>query len=340
MNMHRRHHVRSTRPVIVLALALALGGQAAAQSYRAPRTPLGQPDLQGLWDSDTMTRLQRPSKGFAALVATPEEAAAYEGKGYERYAKVIAPVDPNEPAPPEDKVTDDDRFERPHGLARVRGEIRSSQIVDPADGRLPYTPEAKAAAEKALKDEEVYDHPEGRPFDERCLLGGGGGVAAPIMNRHHILIVQTADHVVIYGEQNHEARIVRLTDHTPLPASVGVWMGDSVGRWDGDTLVVETTGLSPNDRWRWNAGDWIMLTPSARIVERFQRIAADEILYSYVVHDPGAYTQAWRGELPLRASPGPLFEYACHEGNYALGNILAGGRAKDREAATAKPVSP
>ena len=321
-------------------LALLMAAPAIAQTYRTPRTPLGQPDLQGLWDSDTMTRLQRPSKSFAALVATPEEAAAYEGKGYERYAKVIGPVDPNEPAPPLDKVTDDDRLDRPLGLARVRGEIRSSQIVDPADGRLPYTPEAKAAAEKALKDEEVYDHPEGRPFDERCLLGGGGGVAAPITNRHHILIVQTAGHVVLYGEQNHEARIVRLADRRPLPPAIRPWMGDSVGRWDGDTLVVETTGLSPNDRWRWNAGDWIMLTPAARIVERFTRIAADEILYSYVVDDPGAYTRPWRGELPLRASPGPLFEYACHEGNYALTNILAGGRARDREAHAARAAAP
>jgi len=322
--------------IALFAACAALTATAAwGQAYRPPRTALGQPDLQGLWDSDSMTRLQRPSKGFKALVATPEEAAAYEGKGYERYAKVIGPVSPDEPAPPEDKVTDDDRFDRPLGLARVRGEIRSSQIVDPADGRLPYTPQAKAAAEKALKDEEIYDDPEGRPFDERCLLGGGGGVAAPITNRHHILIVQTAEHVVLYGEQNHEARVVRLKDRRPLPDAMRPWMGDSMGRWEGDTLVVETTGLNPNDRWRWNSGEWIMLTPAARIVERFTRIAANEILYSFVVEDAGAYTQPWRGELPFRASPGPLFEYACHEGNYALTNILAGGRAKDRETAAA-----
>lgn len=320
----------------LVPLVLLLAGAAQAETYRAPRTPSGQPDLQGIWDTDSMTQLQRP-KGFKALIATPEEAAAYEAKRYGRYDKVVAPVDPDMPAPEPDGVTDDDRLDRPSGLSRIRGEIRSSQIVEPVDGRLPYTPEARAAAEKALKDEEVYDHPEGRPFDERCLLGGGGGVAPPIMNRHHILIVQTADHVVLFGEQNHEARIVRLGDRRHLPAAIRPWMGDPVGWFEGDTLVVETTNISPSDRWRWSAGDWIMLTPAARIVERFTRTGPGEILYSYVVHDPGAYTQPWRAELPLTASPGPLFEYACHEGNYALTNILAGGRAKDREAAAAAP---
>jgi hypothetical protein len=318
-------------------LALLVAAGAHAQAYKPPRNALGQPDLEGLWDNDSMTQLQRP-KAFKALVATPEEAAAYEAKRYDRYAKVIGPVDPDAPAPEPDGVTDDDRFERPAGLARVRGEVRSSQIVDPADGRLPYTPEARAAAEKALKDEEVYDHPEGRPFDERCLLGGGGGVAAPITNRHHILIVQTRDHVVLYGEQNHEARIVRLRDRRRLPDSMRVWMGDSVGWFEGDTLVVETTHLSQNDAWRWNSGDWIRLTPATHIVERFRRNGPDEILYSFTVTDPSVYTQPWRGEHPMRATRVPLFEYACHEGNYALANILAGGRAKEREGAARAAV--
>ncbi|WP_293678980.1 hypothetical protein [uncultured Phenylobacterium sp.] len=214
-------------------------------------------------------------------------------------------------------------------MARVRGEIRSSWIVDPADGRLPYTAAGRAAAEQALKDEEVYDHPEGRPFDERCLLGGGGGVAPPIINRDLIMIVQTRDSVVLFGEQNHEARIIRI-GAARAPAALRPWMGEAIGRWDGDTLVVETINLSPRDGWRWNAMEWIRLSPEAKITERFTRTSAGEILYAYVVEDPATYTQAWRGEMPLHATTAPILEYACHEGNYALSNILAGGRTADQ----------
>lgn len=327
-----------SRIVVLAAGALLAAGPLAAQPYKAPRTSFGAPDLQGLWDTDSMTVLQRP-KAFKTLVATPEEAAAHEAKRLEKYAKVIGDVDPNAPAPPEDGVTDDDRLDKPRGLARIRGEIRTSQIVSTADGRLPYTASA-AAAEKALKDELIYDDPEGRPFDERCLLGGGGGVAAPIMNRDHIQILQTRDHVVLSGEQNHEVRIVRLGDRRHLPAAIRPWMGDPVGWWEGDTLVVETTNLNPGDRWRWNAGEWILLTSEARIVERFTRTGPEEILYSYVVEDPGAYTQPWRAELPFHATTSRVFEYACHEGNYALANILAGGRQAERDAATKPPARP
>lgn len=322
----------------VLILGVLHVGAAQAQAYKPPRTALGAPDLQGLWDTDSMTILQRP-KAFKALVATPAEAAAYEAKRLKRYAQAIADVDPNAPAPAEDGVEDDDRLDKPRGLARVHGEIRTSQIVSTPDGRLPYTPAAKAAAEKALANEQVYDDPEGRPFDERCLLGGGGGVAAPILNRDHIQIVQTRDDVALAGEQNHEVRIVRMRDRRHLPAAIRPWMGDPVGWWEGDTLVVETTNLNPNDGWRWNAGEWIMLTSAARITERFTRTGPDELIYSYAVEDPGAYAQTWRGETAFHASSARVFEYACHEGNYALANILAGGRQADRDAAAKAPAA-
>ncbi len=317
-----------------LALALVLGVPTHAQTYKPPRTAYGAPDLQGVWDKRSMTRLQRP-KEFKALVATPEEAAAFEAKGYGRYAKVLAPVSPDTPAPPDDKVTDDADLERPRGLDRIRGEIRSSQIVDPADGRLPYTEAARAEAEKALKDEDIFNDPEARPFDERCLLGGGGGVAPPIMSNDHYQIIQTRDHVVLVSEMNHEARIVRLGSRQHLHPAIRPWMGDPVGWWEGDVLVVETTNLNPTDAWRWNSGDWVRLTAAAKITERFQRLSRDEILYSYVVDDPGPYTQAWRGELLFHATQARIYEFACHEGNYALTGILAGGRQKDREAAQA-----
>ena len=206
------------RLALILSVLL-LPACADAQPYKAPRTASGAPDLQGTWDTDSMTRFQRP-KRFAGLIK----------------------------------------------------------------------------------------------------------------------IVQTPEHVVLFGEQNNEARIVRLASRRHLHPAIRPWMGDPVGWWEGDTLVVETTNLNPNDRWRWNSGDWIMLTAGARITERFTRTGPAEILYSYAVEDPGAYTQTWRGERPLRATQAQIFEYACHEGNYALRNILAGGRQQEREGAT-KPAT-
>jgi hypothetical protein len=322
------------RTAFAILLLLCAKG-ALGEAYRAPRTAVGTPDLQGVWTSESLTVLQRP-KAFKDLIATPYEAAAYEKARRERFAKGIAPTSPDAPPPEAGKVEDESAewTGGPPGLARIRGEIRTSWIVEPADGRLPYREAARAAAEKALKDEEVYDNPEGRPFDERCLLGGGGGVAAPILNRDLIKIVQTRDSVVLFGEQNHEARIVRLRGRHAPPA-VRSWMGDSIGWWEGDTLVVETTNLSPSDGWRWNAGDWIRLSPQARITERFTRTGAKEILYAYAVDDPSTYIRGWRGEMPLKATLQPLLEFACHEGNYSLTNILAGARAQEREASAA-----
>ncbi len=319
-----------------LTLCLLISATASAQTYKPLRNADGPPDLQGLWDNDTMTRFQRPRQA-KSLVATPAEIIALETRDFDRYAKVIASVSPDEPAPTDGKVTDDDRFEPPHGLMRIRGEARTSQITAPADGRLPYTPAARAAAEQALKDEDIFDDPEGRPFDERCLLGGGGGVAAPIINRDLVQIVQTPDAIALHGEQNHEVRIVRLDpERRHIHPAIRPWMGDPVGWWEGQTLVIETTNLNPTDAWRWSGGEWIALSTAARITERFTRTAPDELIYSYVVDDPIHYVTPWRGEVQFRASSARVFEYACHEGNYALTGILAGGRQKDREAALAK----
>ena len=318
--------------VAILACLVLSASAADAGGYRPPRTTYGHPDLQGTWLNDTMTNLQRRDR-FKAVVASPYEAAAYERGGHDRYDKGVSAADPNAPAPEAGKVEDESAqwSRRPTGLARINGEIRASQIVVPADGRLPFTPQSRAASEKALKDEETYDDPEGRPFDERCLLGGGGGVAAPMINHEPVRIVQTRDHVVLFGEQNHEARIVRL-DGRRLPGAVATWMGDSVGHWEGDTLVVETRNLAVADRWRWNAGDWIPLSPATHIVERFTRVGPRDIVYSYEIVDPTLYTGPWKGEAPLHATDAPIFEYACHEGNYALRNILAGARAQERQA--------
>ena len=319
-----------------LVLALLVAASAQAQAYKPPRTSFGQPDLQGIWTNVSMTKLQRPA-AFKDLVASPGEAAAFEKRKGEDFDSARAPVAADAPALPHDDTIGQDATEwsdRPAGLARIGGQIRTSWIVDPMDGKLPYNTAARAAVEAAQhNDDHVFDHPEGRPFDERCLLGVGGMAGPPLLNtgsNSHVEIVQTRDHVVIVAEMNHDARIVRLDDRRHIPAGIKPWMGDSAGWWEGDTLVVETTNFNPGERWHWNAGTYVLIAETARVTERFTRLGPEAILYRFEVEDPGSYTQVWRGEMPLNAAPGPIYEYACHEGNYALTNILAGARELER----------
>jgi len=319
--------------------ALLIAASASAQAYKPPRTSFGAPDLQGVWTNESMTRLER-KKEFTSLVVSPEAASAYERERTDKHEKHIAPVSPDTPAPSEGKVTQEAEHWNgpPVGLARIAGQIRSSWIVDPADGKLPYTAATRAAAEaQEHEDDNVFDNPEARPFDERCMLGVGGTAGPPILNtgsNSNLQILQTGDSVVIVAEMNHDARIVRLGDRRHIPAAIKPWMGDSVGWWEGDTLVVETTNFNPGERWHWNDGSYVLIAETARITERFTRTGPSEILYSFEVVDPASYAHVWRGEMPLRAITQPMFEYACHEGNYALANILAGARAQEKAAAS------
>ena len=320
-----------------LAILFAVASAAAAAPYHAPKTVDGAPDLQGVWTNGAATRLQRP-KAFKALVATPYEAAAYEKTRADRFAKGAAPTPPDAPPLSAGEVEDESPqwTGRPPGLARIHGEIRSSWIVEPQDGRVPFTDDSRATSEKATKDEEIFNDPETRPFDERCMLGGGGGVAAPIVNRDLMQIVQTRDRLVILGEDNHEARVVRIGDKH-LPGAIQPWMGDSIGWWDGQTLVVETINFSPSEHWRWNSGDYIPVSTHTRITERFTRTGPADILYAFAVEDPTLFTRVWKGEIPLHPTHQKMFEFACHEGNYALTNILRGARAQERAKAAAAP---
>ena len=336
-----RHAPR--RPVLLalpaLAVALAMVAAAAqAGSYRAPRTRFGQPDLQGVWTNASMTNLERPA-ALSTLVVGPAEAAAYEKRRVDRYAREVAPLAPDEGAPPVGKPGQDAAqwYAAPEGLARIGGQIRSSWIVEPADGQLPARA-TTVAAEKAVefRDDHAFDNPEQRPLDERCVMGARNPAGPPIQNASVnplMQIVQTRDSVVLVAEMNHDARIIRLGAKGHLPAAIRPWMGDSIGWWEGDTLVVETTNFNPAERWRWDGVRYFPITEDARVVERFTRTAPGEILYRFEVVDPQAYTRPWRGEMPLRATPDRLMEYACHEGNYALEGVLAGARQAERIAA-------
>jgi hypothetical protein len=215
------------------------------------------------------------------------------------------------------------------GLARVRGEIRSSWIVDPPDGRLPWTDGARKALHiGGGASWRSFDNPEDRPFNERCLAAASTG--APILSSQDanlLQILQTPSHAVILTEKYHDARIVPLG---PTAAGPRSWLGDSQGRWEGETLVVHTENLRPGVI---DHGEDLLLSDQSRIDERFTRIAPREILYAFTVTDPALFTRPWRAEMVLTASDGAVFEYACHEGNYSMFNILTAarlGRQPDR----------
>jgi len=325
----------------LLALGFALLASAAtAADYRAPRTSFGAPSLEGVWTNSSVTTLQRPAT-FKALVASDvEEAALVDGFRKAVGQANAAFVDPSKPAPPVvETAPQADIVETDMHLARVRGEYRTSAIVDPSDGRIPFTEAGRQAVKAANR--ETYDDPESRPTSERCLIGVGSPDGPPMINtafNSNYQIVQTPDYVAINIEMNHAARVIRLAGRRHIPEAIRPWMGDSFGWWDGDTLVVETANLNPQGAIH-TVGGGFAYSPRGRLTERFTRVANDRILYEFTVDDPVNFTRPWSGQIPLRATKGPIYEYACHEGNYSLPNALAGARAQEREAEAARPTA-
>lgn len=319
-----------------LALALAAGA-AHAEGYKAPRTKAGQPDLQGLWTNTSLTWLQR-APIFKALVATEAEEKMMLA-GFQQMAGDLlsTSVDPNLPAPPVVKdAPQADIIEMDLKLARIGGERRSSWIVEPADGKLPFTDAGKNAARQSGSN---YEGPEGRPLEERCLIAIGSSEGPPMMNsgfNAHYQIVQTKDHVAIYIEMNHDVRIIRLADKGRPPAHIHPWMGDSIGWWDGDTLVVETTNFHPKTYVGSLTGGFMWST-QGKLVERFTRTGPNDILYEFAAEDPVMFTKPWKAQMAMRAARGPIYEYACHEGNYSLANALTGARYQEKNPPPSEP---
>jgi hypothetical protein len=313
---------------LVLAACLAAGLPArSADAYRAPRTAYGQPDLQGTWTNASLTSLERPDR-FPTVVVPEAQARAYEKDP------------PRAPAIPGDDVGQDDTewWEMGAGLARIRGQARAAWIVEPADGRLPLT---EAGRKAVVIPPAGFEGPEARPLTDRCLSFIGSPAGPPMLNAAYngnYQILQTRDHVAILVEMNTALRIIRLGAKpaaTPIPR----WMGESVGRWEGETLVVETTNMHPLDSRRSGPRGRLYSSPGARIVERFTRIADKEILYEFTILDPATYSGPWRAEMVFQPSPGRIFEMACHEGNYSMANILAGARQAEAAAREAAPTA-
>jgi len=334
----------STRFVIAVGLLALVPGVTQAQLVPdggVPRTPWGSPNLQGVWDFRTITPLERPSALEGKELLTVEEAAIQEQlTAEERIDRV----------PDEGDTGFYNRFWLDQGTEVVPTN-RTSLIVDPLDGKLPaLTPAAQQRAahrteswERPIKERvagympnRIADGPEDLGLAERCLLGfNSGPPMLPSVYNNAMQLFQTPDYVVILNEMVHDARIVPLDGRTHLPPKLLQWMGDSRGHWDGETLVIETTNFtektssfSPTITSAIGSGKTLHLR------ERLRRLDGNTLLYEYTVNDPVTFTTSFTVEIPMKISEWPLFEYACHEGNYAMENTLAGARAEEH------PVDP
>lgn len=328
------------------ALALLQGGVFAAESgYVAPLTEFGAPDLQGTWSLATQTNLERAARFEGKLVISEEEAILIEARVQARNEASNRPSDPNREAPtPGQNVGGYNTFWMDPGerLAVVGGEIRTSVLVDPEDGQLPYSEQGRRNLAAAMQQRQSYDGPEVRPLGERCMVGfgsSGGPPKLPVLYNNLTQIVQTEDHVVLLAEMNHDARIVRLdSQHRDPP--LYPWLGDSIGYYEDATLVVVTTNFHAQQGMRSSLEHRFYGSQQMRVTERFTRTSDETILYQFTVEDPQNYSQPWSGELPMNANGERVFEYACHEGNYALPGILAGARRADAEGIDYAPTDP
>jgi hypothetical protein len=318
-----------------------------------PRTPDGHPDLQGTYDIATLTPLERPAAFGDNLTMTDEQARRLEEQVANRIERAAEPSRGDRDAPPiggdgssgaAGNVGGYNNFWIDSGTQYVTigGRKRTSIIVDPPNGRIPQilasarqrnagravqtTSDQQESNDPGLGNPNAYDDPEQRPLAERCLLGFGstsGPPALPVLYNNLHQIVQTKDYVLILNEMNHDARIVRINGEH-LPKTIRKWNGDSIGRWDGDTLVVETTNFTDKTRFRGATDD-------LKVTERFSRIDGRTLLYRFTIEDPQTWGSSWTGEYTWPATDDLLYEYACHEANHALENILRGARQRDRE---------
>ena len=293
---------------------------ATAISRSSPRTPWGDPDLQGLWTNTTTTPLERPDDLKGKQVFTDEELPEQDRRVAERVSFDRAPRAGN-------PGTYNEFWVERGSLSK-----RTSLIVEPPDGRLPpLTPEEqKRTAERtAARKTSPADGPEVIGVFTRCITRGMPGAMMPGFYNHNYHILQTPGYVVILVEMVHDARIIPLDGRPHVGQNIRQWLGDSRGRWEGNTLVVETTNfVNITDRNIANFGT----SETARVIERFTRVDADTIDYQITINDPATYTKPWTAAIPMTKLEVPLFEYACHEGNYAMPGILAGTRAEEKAA--------
>ncbi len=312
--------VRTIILTLVSCLVSAVGLAQTADSYKAPRTEFDQPDFQGVWSTVFNTMLERP--GGLPLSLPAEQAGGFAAA----VAQNIG--DNNDP--------DVDMFGPPK-LVKVNGEFRTSVIVYPEDGVLPYNElGTEMASYDYFKGNSGFDHPEERPGVERCIEAWGSPPMRAFMYQLFHGFVQTKDTIAIVSEEAVPLRVIHMDGHL-RPDAIRSFEGHSTGRWDGDTLVVETTHYSDVNPARATIGRPMLISSAAHVTERFTRVSAQELNYQYTVDDPTYYTEPWKGEFSFtREESGHIYEYACHEGNYSMVGALRGARAQEARAAEAE----
>ena len=325
---------RSLIALLALSLLIALPALSQTKPYTPPRTPDGQPDLQGYWTNSTYVPLERPN-GVTKEFYTPQEAAEREKREATRESSQTTP------GTTEDVHYDFSQFALDRSQATLSRSLRTSLIFDPPDGRIPpMTDQGKKLA--AARDEAAkklggrWDSAQSNQLDDRCIIMRGSG--PPMMDaayNSNYQIVQSPGHVMILTEMIHDVRIIPLDNGPQSSEKIRQWIGLSRGHWDGNTLVVETTNFNGKNPFSGSS-------ENLRVIERFTRVADDMIQYRFTIEDKSVWTKPWSGELPLMKTKGPIFEHACHEGNYGLYNSLVGTRLEEKRAAeeAAKKAKP
>ena len=302
---------------------------AAATSASAPRTAWGAPDLRGIWDFRTITPLERPDELAGKEVLADREAAEFQKKRRKERNNDQRP----------EKAADDvgrayNDFWLDYGDSLTEDK-RTSLIVDPPERKIPtLTPAGQVRADERKQVMERPAHgPEDRGAFERCLLGFNAGPPMhPSGYNNNVQIFQTPDSVALLIEMVHDVRVVPLDGRAHLPENMRQWKGDSRGRWEGDTLVVETRNFTEATSFRGSG-------PNMHLIERFTRLSPDRLLYEFTIDDSESFTKPWTVAVPMKKTDQPIYEYACHEGNYSMENMLAGARAQEKAGEQAKETS-
>jgi len=339
------HQLFVPRPGMMTAVLVAASSFAAAQAlspavkpaaatkkaWTAPRTPDGHPDLQGVWTNNTITPLERPKGLGAKEFYTETELAAAQQREHQRLARNEEEGRPTEPGTADDVHYDFSEYGLDRSQAKLAWTLRTSMIVGPEGTIPPQTAEARKriADVRAAARGHEFDGAESRPLGARCLARANNGPPLqPAGYNSNLQIIQGDGYLVIVTEMIHDARVVAMNGRPHLPSNVRQWYGDSIGHWEGDTLVVDTTNFTDQTPY--------VGAQNLHVIERLKRVDADTVLYQFTVEDPGMWTKSWSGETAFSKVDGLMYEYACHEANYGLANTLNGARVADKEAAAQK----